>query len=125
MTLDVRGKNISLGCCMCENSRHISREMHKKLITAFFKTGQNVGCYTLTTSYNICCLMVYVRFQLPEMDNPINVFLFLTELASRRAETICTPLLDELRKREIDDYFLSECLVGCSDLRWRCCDARP
>jgi hypothetical protein len=51
-------------------------------------------------------------FNYPTSTTQINVFLFLTELASQTAEAVRTTLLDILHTREIEDYFLSECLVS-------------
>jgi hypothetical protein len=112
----------------CVNAvRHISDERQKKLVASLLKRWPK--CELLldeaTPHSNVCCLTVYVRIQLPEMDNPINVVPFLTELAGQTAEAVCKTLLHKLRKHQIDGYFLSERLVSVSALRWRCCDARP
>jgi hypothetical protein len=72
--------------------------MQKKLATALLKRGPKFGLLLDedTVLSIICCLVVYLPFQLPAVDNPVNVSLFLTELASQTAEAI---------------YFFSECLV--------------
>lgn len=55
---------------------------------------------------------MYARFQLSEIDNSVNGFLFLIDLTNQTAEDACTTLLVELHEREIDDYFLSDYLVS-------------
>jgi hypothetical protein len=88
--------------------------MQKKLVTALLKHKAKFGLQLneATSLSNICCLIAYVQFHLPKIDNPINILLLLTELTSQTAEAICMALLDERHKCEIDDCFLSECLVS-------------
>jgi hypothetical protein len=60
---------------------HISEETQKKQVAALLKRRPKFGLLLdkATSLNSICCLIVCVRFQLPEMDNPIIIFLFLIE----------------------------------------------
>jgi hypothetical protein len=74
--------------------------MQTKLVRVLLKHRPKFGLiFDEATSFsNIRCLIVYVRLQLPGMDNAVNVFVFLIEVANQTAEVISTALLDELHK---------------------------
>ncbi len=53
-----------------------------------------------------------MRTQFPEMENPINIFLSLSELQETNANGLLSSLLTELKRFNIDEDILHEHLVA-------------
>ncbi|KAL1249596.1 hypothetical protein QQF64_020601 [Cirrhinus molitorella] len=101
----------------CANIQsHISLEMKKKIFEKIVACAPKIGLMLdeATSLSRKSALIIYVRFQLPDMESPENIFVELVELEDQSAQGIVGQLLRALEGVNFTQDFLSKTLIGLS-----------
>lgn len=99
----------------CGNiQKHISTEMKRKLFERIVQCEPKLSLMLdeATSLNKKSSLIIYLRAQLPDMDNPANIFTELVELDDLTAEGIVRHLLSALGSLNLTQDFLSKTLIG-------------
>jgi hypothetical protein len=93
---------------------HIAVEMNSAVIKNIIESNKNIALLIdeSTTIIQLSSLIIYVRTTFPDMNEPTNLFLDITELKDVTAEGVFKSLMTFLRELDFHDDFLKENLLA-------------
>ncbi|XP_077149143.1 E3 SUMO-protein ligase KIAA1586-like [Ranitomeya variabilis] len=98
--------------------QHISSEMRKSLFSKIisFRSKFSIVTDESSTVSQKSVLVIYIRCELPDAPEPVNIFVDLKELECTSADSITNALFACLKENGFDQQYMQGNLIGfCSD----------